>query len=284
MEGPEEILDRALALPAESHERWDQIGALHKRGDHATFEAAADLLDSPDPARRLLGVDVLAQLGAEENVPVERRPFAAPAAQLLLQRLANEDDAEVLAGIATAFGHLRDPRCIPALHGLRGHPDTQVRHSVVFGLLGADDDLAVQTLIELSTDADAYVRDWATFGLGTQIDHDDPALRNALLARLEDPDSDTRGEAIRGLAARGDTRAIPQLLLELKRLAEHSDPGVIEQAVLVLASKTADERLCNSVRAMEREWQTSCPDDPPSRELQAAIDACSHAPRDPGDS
>jgi HEAT repeat protein len=284
MEGPEEILDRALALPAESHERWDQVVALHRRGDHATFEAAADLIDSPDPARRVLGVDVLAQLGAEGNVPVERRSFAAPAAQLLLQRLANEDDAAVLGGIATAFGHLRDPRSIPVLHRLRGHPDTRVRRGVVFGLLGADDDLAVRTLIELSADTESHVRDWATFGLGTQIDRDDPALRDALIARLEDPDSDTRGEAIRGLAARGDTRAIPQLLLELKRLAEHSDAGVIEEAVLVLASKTADERLCESVRAMEREWQTSCPDDPLSRELQAAIDACRHAARDPGDS
>lgn len=76
-----------------------------------------------------------------------------------------------------------------------------MRYAVVFGLFGIDDDLAVQTLIELSADVDPQVRDWATFGLGVQIDRDDPAVRHALMARLEDPDIDTRGEAIRGLAA-----------------------------------------------------------------------------------
>jgi hypothetical protein len=84
MKRPDSIFRRALALPAESHERWDQVVALHKRGDHATFRAAADLVESPDPATRMLGVDVLAQLGAESNVSVEQRPFAAPAAKLLL--------------------------------------------------------------------------------------------------------------------------------------------------------------------------------------------------------
>jgi hypothetical protein len=70
MERSEEILDRAVGLPAESHERWDCVVTLHRRGDAATFHAAADLLRSFDPARRVLAVDVLAQLGAERNVPV----------------------------------------------------------------------------------------------------------------------------------------------------------------------------------------------------------------------
>ena len=117
---------------------------------------------------------------------------------------------------------------IPALRGLRDHPDPRVRYAVVFGLSGIDDDLAVDTLIELSADVDPHVRDWATFGLGTQIDRDDPAVRDALMARLEDPDKETRGEAIRGLATRGDTRAIPQLLHELNRITEHPGLSVID--------------------------------------------------------
>ncbi len=72
----------------------------------------------------------------------------------------------MLQSIGAAFGHLNDPRCIPALHRLRDHPDEDVRHSVVYGLLGHDDDLAVDTLVELSSDPDEDVRDWATFGLG----------------------------------------------------------------------------------------------------------------------
>jgi HEAT repeat protein len=255
----------------------DYVVALHKRGDSDTFRAAADLLGSPDPNRRVLAVDVLAQLGADRDVPVERRPFASPAADVRLDLLPGENEPEVLASITTACGHLRDPRCVPLLHGLRDHQDERVRFGVVFGLLGIDDDLAVQTLIELTVDGDAHVRDWATFGLGTQIDRDDPKLRSALVARLDDPDDETRSEAIRGLAVRGDARAIPQLLTDLQCDTVPEDPSVLEEALLKLASRTADPRLCQRVSLIEREWRKDRPDEELPADLQSAIESCNHA-------
>jgi hypothetical protein len=75
MERSEEILDRAVGLSSESQEPWDCVVALHRRGDAATFHAAAEFLRSSDPTRRVLAVDVLAQLGAERNVPVEEPTF-----------------------------------------------------------------------------------------------------------------------------------------------------------------------------------------------------------------
>jgi HEAT repeat protein len=198
---------------------------------------------------------------------------------LLLDHLPSEHDADVLASIATAFGHLRDPRSIPGLHGLRDHDNQRVRFGVVFGLSGVDDDLAVQTLIELSADEDAHVRDCAAFGLATQIDRDDHVLRSALIARLDDPDDTTRDEALRGLATRGDSRAIPQLLHELGGAAAREDPGTLQEALLVLASRTADGRLCAHVDAMEQEWLRDCADDALPTALQSAIEACRHAER-----
>ena len=65
----------------------------------------------------------------------------------------------------------------------------------------------MEALIALSADADADVRDWATFALGTLAAADTPELREALAARVEDADEDTRLEAVHGLALRGDTRA-----------------------------------------------------------------------------
>jgi len=58
------------------------------------------------------------------------------------------------------------------------------------------------------TDVDDSVRDWATFGIGSLCDIDTPELRDALAARLADADEEVRGEAVVGLATRGDNRAI----------------------------------------------------------------------------
>ena len=268
------MLDAALRLAVESPERWELVTELHKRADEATFQAASALVASPDPVVRGLGVDVLAQAGAYLNVPTEARPFRSETVQLLLDRLQVEGDPDVLESIAVAFGHLRDSRSIPALRDLRQHSDERVRHGVVFGLMGVDEDLAVQTLIELSTDESADVRDWATFGLGVQIKRDDPEVRAALLDRIDDPDDDTREEAIRGLAMRGDRRVIPALLHELSSGGARDDLARLEEALLALASSTSDIRLCKHVYAREAEWQRMAPNEPLPDDLQSAIRAC----------
>jgi HEAT repeat protein len=274
VERPEDTIEHALAEPADSQERRRFVTALHGRGDEATFRAVAALLDSPDVERRSLGADILAQLGAAKDAPVENRPLAAPAVELLIERIDREQDPAVLAAMATAFGHLKDPRCVPSLHRLRSHPDEEVRHAVAFGLLGLDDDLAVETLVELSRDLDADVRDSATFGLGTQLDRDDAEVREALVARLDDVDDDTRAEALRGLAARGDERAIPRLLTELDGPMSFQDPGAIEDALLALAATNPDKRLCRHVQARKRRWESEWPDDPMPDDLRLAVEAC----------
>jgi HEAT repeat protein len=48
------------------------------------------------------------------------------------------------------------------------------------------------------------------------IEVDTPEIRGALLARLGDDDGDTRLEALAGLAAREDERAIEPLIRELE--------------------------------------------------------------------
>jgi HEAT repeat protein len=99
--------------------------------------------------------------------------------------------------------------------------------------------LAVHTLIELSRDQDELVRDWATFGLGSQIETDTAPIREALFARLSDADEIVRGEALVGLARRRDERAIEPLIQELQRYpAEKIGDFAIEAA-----EEMADARL-----------------------------------------
>ncbi|OYV95779.1 MAG: hypothetical protein B7Z73_01935 [Planctomycetia bacterium 21-64-5] len=85
----------------------------------------------------------------------------------------------------------------------------------MLALTGHEEQAAIECLIRLSRDSDSDVRDWATFGLGSQCDLDTPQIRDALAARLDDTDDDTRHEAIVGLARRQDRRAIAAVGREL---------------------------------------------------------------------
>jgi HEAT repeat protein len=155
---------------------------------------------------------------------------------VLLRLLEEDDEPAVLSSAAIGLGHLHDERAIDRLTKLAGHASPDVRRAVVHGLMGHDDDRAVRALVVLSEDEDPAVRDWATFSLGIQIDRDTPEVREALAARLDDEDANTRDEAIRGLAQRGDARAIEPAL------AAEPSPE-IEEAIEQLAEATGDPRL-----------------------------------------
>jgi HEAT repeat protein len=189
---------------------WDAVGALHSKGTVDAFQRAQSLCRSPCPQERRLGADILGQLGIPE------RTFPRGSAAILILMLELEEDAGVLRSIFSAFGHLHEPAVIGVVPRFVNHPDRGVRFAVVMALAGHECEAAVDLMIRLTSDADSDVRDWATFGLGTQLKLDTPRIRNALVARLDDPDEDTRGEAMIGLACRNDQRAIPAILKDLE--------------------------------------------------------------------
>src|SRR3954469_13188899 len=203
-------VDELYALARSSKDEdsyWAVVSELHTRVNDHTFRIADVLCDSLAVGERCLGADVLGQLGAAEGQTPAEGPFASAAGRVLVRLLEEDDEPAVLASAAIGLGHLRDERAIPRLAALVAHASPEVRRAVVHGLMGYDDDRAVHALIRLSEDPEASVRDWATFSLGVQIDRDTAELREALAARLEDDDANTRDEAIRGLARRGDARA-----------------------------------------------------------------------------
>ncbi|MCB9668215.1 MAG: HEAT repeat domain-containing protein [Alphaproteobacteria bacterium] len=216
----------AQALGSDEGSRWTAISALHRSADPAVLPRAAGLLDDPDPAARTAGADVLAQHGLGR----------ATCLGLLLGRLVVEDDPEVLAALATGLGHHDDPRIAPAVLALVGHRDADVRLGATLALATAPDPRALEALLALMADPDPDVRDWATFAVGSQRDEDTPAVREALWARLEDGHEDTRGEALVGLARRGE--AVTSVLLgalagptwsplALEAAAIVGDPGLL---------------------------------------------------------
>jgi HEAT repeat protein len=215
------LANRALTAAADEA-RWDAVRALQDRGDRDVLDAALALLASAVPRERELGADILSQGQST------RQTFHEEAVAGLLGLLEHEREETVLDAACAALGHRRDPRAVPPLARLRGHPAPSVRFAVAVALGGFDADTAIEALIDLSADADPDVRDWATFGLGSQTDADTPAVREALARRLADEDADTKGEAMVGLARRKDARVVGPLLADLA--SPHYGTLVLEAA------------------------------------------------------
>ena len=207
---------------------WEPIMVLHFRGTREVLEAAECLCASEMSEERVLGANILGQLGVPD------RTFPDECFQCLAKILPKESDPDVLQAVAVAFGHLHDPRCVDLLIPFRMHPDEDVRYGVVHGLGWHNHPAAIEAMIELSRDVDEDVRDWATFYLGGLNDSseitfiDTPEIREALWARVSDSYADARMEAFVGLAYRKDPRIVVPLLEELA--ADHVCEMAIEAA------------------------------------------------------
>jgi HEAT repeat protein len=251
----DELVSTALS-ESDEEVAWDAVCALHFRGTEDVLARAETLCRSDSAKERRLGADILGQLGVPD------RTFPKQCLSILLGMLNDEVDANVLQAILVALGHLKESDAIEPASRHRGHPDPAVRHGVVLALTGYDDQRAVNWLIELSRDEDAHVRDWATFALAQQIDLDTPAIREALAARLQDADYDTRCEAIVGLAKRGDHRVIPVISQELA-----SD--CVGSLVVEAAAMIPDPQFHPQLIALREWWDVS------QTHLDEAIAACS---------
>ena len=121
---------------------------------------------------------------------------------------------------------------------------------------------ALDALISLSADPDGEVRNWACFGLGTQLDDEDGTwIREALAARLTDTHDEARREALVGLARRRDPRALPAVrkalsqddvwLLEVEAAGALGDPS-LHELVLMHAAEWEDGATARVVGAALR--------------------------------
>jgi HEAT repeat protein len=243
----EELISVALRHTADDDAYWDAVGVLQRRDTEDALNRHKELCQSSSPAKRRLGADILGQLGVPE------RTFPQECTAVLLGMLDNEESYDVIQAVLIGLGHLKQVESIEPACRFRKHSDPEIRHGVVFCLLGHEHPKAVETLIEMSKDEDAYVRDWATFGLGAQIDLDTPAIRDALADRLSDEDDDTRHEAMAGLAKRKDRRVIAAiskgLSLDniekeaLEAAAVLADPEIYPLLATVYRHGDADEEL-----------------------------------------
>jgi HEAT repeat protein len=262
---PEALLRRGAEIAGVMPPERDAIVAgLHRRDDRRTFAAACAMAGSTDLEQRIIGLDVLGQIGYSSG-----RPFLAETLPVVLSCLA-DGRPEVLSSAILALGHLADSRGLAVVTAHAGHPSPQVRVAVAVALPTVAGDppeqAAIAALIRLTSDPDAQVRDWATMGLNAPCEVDSPAIRQALADRLDDPEGDVAGEALLGLAQRGDPRALAPLL---SRLAGSRPGNLIVEAAGALGTPEALPAL---LRLKNAGWAE---DDPRPSVLDQAITACS---------
>jgi HEAT repeat protein len=199
----------------ESDETWDHVFALRNAGTPSVLAKALAWCQETDPFRRSIGVSILAQFGNEG------KGYPDEANAMIRTMIQTEKDHDVMTSLISAvhFRQLREGA--EWLISLANHPSEDIRWRVAWGLPIPNlrdpetDRRAIDTLMQLLSDPDPQVRDWATFSL-SMTDEDTPQLREALLERMQDPDFNTRSEAAMGLAKRKEPRGITLLLECLK--------------------------------------------------------------------
>jgi HEAT repeat protein len=235
------------------------LALLHYRGGEDEFRLGKEYCLSGDAGDRATGADILAQLGGRDQA------FREESIEILTG-LLDDPDSYVVYCAAVGLGHRAAESAIPDLLKHVDHPDPLVRDGVVFGLSGHEDDRAIDALIRLAGDVDHDVRNWAVFGLGSQIETDSPDIRETLRQALTDPDHEIRGEALVGLAKRGDASIVPELIHEWR----DDDVSLLS---LEAAEECRDPRLHHRLNQFTR--LLTLENDPYfARRLAAAIEAC----------
>jgi HEAT repeat protein len=199
-----------------SENYWKYISELRKRKTEDIFDKAVELTKSEVSKEKIIGINILAQFGYP-------RLHLKEISSAFFRLLKIETDKNIISSLLYGIGHNNEKlteKQIETICSYKNHKSANVRHSLVSSLLAIEKTKAIDTLIELSKDKDSDVRDWATFGLGTQIKLDNELIREALWNRTNDKDVGTRDEAIFGLAKRKDKRIKEILKRELENIDE----------------------------------------------------------------
>jgi HEAT repeat protein len=260
-----ELLERATAeaLSASARESgvfWSLVAqaAVVVPVDEV-LAVAVTFCGSDESALRATGAGLLAQLCDLGN------GLAGEALGALEPLLAREDDLGVIRIALHGVAATRLPDGLVSALRFASHLDPGVRLDATHALYSCAGEPAAQraidALIVLSADPDDDVRDWATFGLGTDIDGDGPDVRDALAARLDDPHLDVREEAAVGLARRGDTRAFETVHALLTE-------DEVSALTVEAAGHLDDDRLLRPLLELGEWWESD------SDVLSAAIARC----------
>jgi HEAT repeat protein len=181
----------------EDNHYWPNVGVICHRLTPDVLKRAIELCHSTCRVEQRLGCDILGGLGQPDH------PFRDESVGPVLRVLDSADDLETMGVAIANLGCLRHSDAAPALLQFLRHPDDGIRYALAGALPAfAESRGVIYGLIELMRDSDPDVRDWTTFGIGSQIEADGPEIRAALWERTADLVAIVRAEALSGLVAR----------------------------------------------------------------------------------
>lgn len=196
-----------------SDDSWKAISELQMRGSPEALTLAHRLAKSRNYRKRALGLYMASQLRwRQKGVPFGSIEYALEETQEMLLAGLHDICSEVLYAAISGFGHRPHPLALPELIKFASHPEQKIRFEVAVALGRYSEADSIDALLRLAKDDSDAVRDWATFGIGSIQEVDNPKVRDLLWANLQDTDEDVRGEALVGLAIRKDEGIIPVLL------------------------------------------------------------------------
>jgi hypothetical protein len=197
---PELDVDAEVAHGEGRASYGDVLIALHERGSPDVFAAASALCGAREPRDRVLGLELLRELG-----PHDERPRYPQIWELLDRLIEQETNLEVLRWVVSCLGFQHGEQAVARLVPFAVHPDQEIRATVAFHIAGCAEPMGqrvVDTQLVLARDEDAMVRGHAVYDFVETISADTPEVRATLAALLDDPDEDVRSYARQALAAR----------------------------------------------------------------------------------
>jgi HEAT repeat protein len=243
----------ACALQDDGERAWSAVNALRCRGTPELLEVLERLARARNPRKRELALRVAGQLmtvGTPSPGQGPRyRDWGQAASQQLLSRALGDGDARVRAAAISGLGTRPLPSALPRLLESLHAPQATLRLALATALGSYDEEASARALTTLMRDEDRHVRNWATFSLGSLLRFDDEAVREALLRQCAQADPEIRGEALVGLARRGDARVDPLIEQELAGpftgswVAEAAERRAGARWVPALARRLSDTEL-----------------------------------------
>jgi len=201
--------------------RYANMKILSSRATKEIFDRSCALIVSENIQAKKIAIELLSQFGWNRDPFLkDDRPFSKEIVAFYFELLNVEKSSEIITsilfGISKNNNDLTESE-VKKIASYNKHESENVRYGTVHALLGLNYNSAIKALIALSIDKSTRIRDWATFGLGTQCNRNTKAIKTALWQRVNDADYNTRYEAIVGLANRNQTEIKPIITEELAR-------------------------------------------------------------------